>query len=86
MILSCSDKLVFFVVIIEDDSGDTEPPEEKIPYQLTKEGMYLDMKVKTLMVRHNKQYSVVKLAYGIIWPLSEASKKALIYHCRLYIT
>lgn len=44
------DKLVFFDVIIEDDSGETEPPEEKIPYQLSKEGIYMDMKVKDLMV------------------------------------
>ncbi len=45
------DKLVFFDVIIEDDSGDTEPPEEKIPYQLTKEGVYMEMQTKDLMVR-----------------------------------
>ncbi|XP_064385016.1 transmembrane emp24 domain-containing protein 1-like [Halichondria panicea] len=44
-----TDKLVFFDVIIEDDSGETEPPEEKIPYQLTKEGVYMDMKTKDLM-------------------------------------
>ncbi len=42
---------MFFDVIIEDDSGETEPPEEKIPYQLTKEGVYMDMKTKDLMVR-----------------------------------
>ncbi len=45
------DKLVFFDVIIEDDSSDTEPPEEKIPYQLTKEGVYMEMQTKDLMVR-----------------------------------
>ena len=47
-----TDKLVFFDVIIEDDAGETEPPEERIPYQLTKEGMYLDMKTKDLLVRN----------------------------------
>ncbi len=45
------DKIVFFDVIIEDDAGETEPPEEKMPYQLTKEGVYLDMQTKDLMVR-----------------------------------
>jgi hypothetical protein len=45
-----SEKLIFFDVIIEDDEGETEPPKEVVPYQLSKEAMVLDMKVQDIRV------------------------------------
>jgi len=43
-------KVVFFDVIVEDDSGDTEKTPDVIPYQLTKGAVMMDMKVKDIMV------------------------------------
>ena len=45
-----TEKLIFFDVIIEDDDGETEPPEEVVPYQLSKEAVVLDMKVQDIRV------------------------------------
>lgn len=47
-----SDKLVFFDVIIEDDSGETEEPEEIVPYQLSQEALVMDVKVKDIKVHY----------------------------------
>ena len=44
------EKVVFFDVIVEDDAGETEKPEEIIPYQLSKEATMMDMKVQDIMV------------------------------------
>ena len=44
------EKLIFFDVIIEDDEGETEPQEEVVPYQLSKEAIVLDMKVQDIRV------------------------------------
>ena len=51
-----TEKLIFFDVIIEDDSGETEPEKEVIPYQLTTEAMVLDMKVQDIKV-HMDMYN-----------------------------
>ena len=45
-----TEKLIFFDVIIEDDEGETEPAEEVVPYQLSKEAIVLDMKVQDIKV------------------------------------
>ena len=45
-----AEKLIFFDVIIEDDDGETEPAEEVVPYQLSKEAVVLDMKVQDIRV------------------------------------
>lgn len=45
-----SDKVVFLDIIIEDDSGETEEPEEVVPYQLSKEAVMMDVKVKDIKV------------------------------------
>ena len=37
-------------MIIEDDDGETEPTEEVVPYQLSKEAIVLDMKVQDIKV------------------------------------
>ena len=44
------DKVVFFDIIVEDDSGETEKPPDVVPYQLTKGAVMMDMKVKDIMV------------------------------------
>lgn len=41
---------MFFDLIIEDDEGETEVPEEIVPYQLSKEAVVLDIKVKDMKV------------------------------------
>jgi len=38
-------------VIIEDDSGEKEKQEDVVPYQLSKEAVVMDMKVKDIRVR-----------------------------------
>ncbi len=44
--------MVFVDIIIEDDSGEEEEEEDRnLPYELTKEAVVMDMKVKMLMVR-----------------------------------
>ena len=50
---TCTDKLIFFDVIIEDDSGETEEEKEVVPYQLSKEAVVLDMKVLDIKVQCN---------------------------------
>ena len=50
-----TEKLIFFDVIIEDDDGETEPPEEIVPYQLSKEAVVLDMKVQDIRVMLGKK-------------------------------
>lgn len=47
---TCTEKLIFFDVIIEDDPGDTEPAEENVPYQLSQGAVVLDMKVQDIKV------------------------------------
>ena len=59
--LVITDKLVFFDVIIEDDAGETEEQEEVVPYQLTKEAMVMDIKVKDMKVCCLCQVSHVKV-------------------------
>lgn len=49
---TCTEKLVFFDVIIEDDPGETEMDEEVIPYQLSTEAMAMDMKVQDIKVTY----------------------------------
>ena len=46
-----ADKWVFFDIIIEDDSGETVKPPDVVPYQLSKEAVIMDMKVKDIKVR-----------------------------------
>ena len=48
-----TEKLIFFDVIIEDDSGETEKEKEVVPYQLSKEAIVLDMKVQDIKVQYN---------------------------------
>lgn len=43
-----TDKLVFFDLIIEDDSGETEKQEDIVPYQLSKEAVVMQMSVKDI--------------------------------------
>ena len=39
-------------MIIEDDPGETEPTEEVVPYQLTKDAIVLDVKVQDIKVHY----------------------------------
>ncbi len=41
---------MFFDVIIEDDSGETEKQEDVVPYELSQEAMVMDMKVQDIKV------------------------------------
>ena len=41
---------MFLDIIIEDDVGEEDEKEDIIPYQLTKEAIVLDMKVKDIKV------------------------------------
>ena len=41
---------MFFDLIIEDDSGEMEEPEEVVPYQLSQEAIVMDMKVQDIKV------------------------------------
>ena len=43
-------------MIIEDDPGETEPEEEVVPYQLSKEAIVLDMKVQDIKVINTLLY------------------------------
>lgn len=49
-VLVYADKVVFIDIIVEDDSGETEKPSEVVPYQLTKEAVVMDLKVKDIKV------------------------------------
>ena len=49
-LLHPSDKVVFIDIIIEDDAGETEEQEEVVPYQLSKEAVMMDVKVKDIKV------------------------------------
>lgn len=46
-----TDKLVFFDLIIEDDSGETEEPEDVVPYQLSREAVGMDLSVKDIKAK-----------------------------------
>jgi hypothetical protein len=63
LLCTFSEKLIFFDVIIEDDEGETEPPEEVVPYQLSKEAMVLDMKVQDIRVMLGKRKASMYMSY-----------------------
>ena len=51
MYVHCSiDKLLFLDVIIDDDVGEKGEEVETVPYQLSKEGMVMDMKVMDMTI------------------------------------
>ena len=41
---------MYFDLIIEDDSGETEKQEDIVPYQLSKEAIVMEMSVKDIKV------------------------------------
>ena len=49
-IFTPTEKLLFLDIIIEDDSGEEEDEDDNVPYELTKQAVVMDMKIKTIVV------------------------------------